>query len=67
MKQNFFDQLDGGWGDLIADTYKKTNEPLLVFPIDGHQLIDSFFGATYKDKTIEGYQAPLRAVVIAKV
>ena len=53
MKQNFFDHLDGGWGDLIADTYKKTNEPLLVFPIDDHQLIDSFFGATYKDKTIE--------------
>lgn len=24
MKQNFFDHLDGGWGDLIADTYKKT-------------------------------------------
>ena len=26
MKQNFFDQLDGGWGDLIADTYKDANE-----------------------------------------
>ena len=25
MKQNFFDQLDGGWGDVIADTYKKEN------------------------------------------
>ena len=24
MKQNFFDHLDGGWGDLIADTYKDT-------------------------------------------
>ena len=23
MKQEFFDQLDGGWGDLIADTYKE--------------------------------------------
>ena len=23
-KQNFFDHLDGGWEDLIADTYKKT-------------------------------------------
>ena len=29
MKQNFFDQLDGGWGDLIADTYKKANEYLI--------------------------------------
>ena len=26
MKQNFFDQLDGGWGDLIADTYRESNE-----------------------------------------
>lgn len=25
MKQKFLDQLDGGWGDLIADTYKKAN------------------------------------------
>lgn len=24
MKQNFFDHLDGGWGDLIADTYRDT-------------------------------------------
>ena len=29
MKQNFFDQLDGGWGDIIADTYKKANEYLI--------------------------------------
>ena len=53
MKQEFFDQLDGGWGDLIADTYKKTNETLLEFPIDDYQFIDSFFVASYKDKTIE--------------
>lgn len=25
MKQNFFDELDGGWGDIIADTYKDAN------------------------------------------
>ena len=25
MKQNFLDKLDGGWGDVIADTYKKYN------------------------------------------
>ena len=24
-KQNFFDHLDGAWGDLIADTYKEYN------------------------------------------
>ena len=24
-KQNFFDHLDGGWGDLIADTYEEYN------------------------------------------
>ena len=26
QNSNFFDQLDGGWGDLIADTYKEANE-----------------------------------------
>ena len=26
MKQNFFDQLDGGWGDVIANTYKDYNK-----------------------------------------
>ena len=26
MKQNFFDQLDGGWGDVISDTYKDYNK-----------------------------------------
>lgn len=25
MKQNFFDHLDGGWEDLIADTYRESN------------------------------------------
>ena len=35
MKQNFFDELDGGWGDLIADTYKEANtKPVLDFPIN---------------------------------
>lgn len=33
MKQEFFDQLDGGWGDLIADTYKKSNETLVEYPL----------------------------------
>ena len=31
MKQNFFDHLDGGWGDLIADTYKEYNKQSLLF------------------------------------
>ena len=26
MKQNFFDQLDGRWGDLLADTYEEANK-----------------------------------------
>ena len=30
MKQNFFDHLDGGWEDLIADTYKEANSILLI-------------------------------------
>ena len=25
MKQNFFDQLDGGWGEVVANTYKDAN------------------------------------------
>ena len=31
MKQNFLDKLDGGWGDLIADTYSKNN--IVLFDI----------------------------------
>ena len=30
MKQNFFDQLDCGWEDLIADTYKNANKPYIL-------------------------------------
>ena len=30
MKQNFFDQLDGGWDDIIADTYKEANKPYIL-------------------------------------
>lgn len=30
MKQNFFDNLDGGWGDIIADTYKEANSILFI-------------------------------------
>lgn len=31
MKQNFFDHLDGGWSDLIADTYREANECKIQF------------------------------------
>lgn len=31
MKQNFFDHLDGGWGDLISDTYRDENEINTIF------------------------------------
>lgn len=31
MKQNFFDHLDGGWSDLIADTYRESNEYKIQF------------------------------------
>ena len=29
-KQNFFDQLDGGWGDVIADMYNKNSTTKLL-------------------------------------
>lgn len=29
-KQNFFDQLDGGWGDIIANTYEETNRVAFI-------------------------------------
>ena len=34
MKQNFFDQLDGGWGEIIADTYKDAETTTLDYDID---------------------------------
>ena len=34
MKQNFFDHLDDGWGDLIADTYKDAETTTLDYDID---------------------------------
>ena len=37
-KQNFLDQLDGGWGDLIADTYKKTINSYTLEFTDGKTL-----------------------------
>ena len=37
-KQNFFDQLDGGWGEIIADTYKKTINSYTLEFTDGKTL-----------------------------
>ena len=31
MKQNFFDELDGGWGDLIADTYASSETEIIKY------------------------------------
>ena len=33
MKQNFFDQLDGGWGDIIADTYANSESEIIKYTI----------------------------------
>ena len=48
-KQNFFDHLDGGWGDVIADMYNKNSTIKLL---DTKELY-----ITYNciDETIENY------------
>ena len=33
MKQNFLDKLDGGWGDLIADTYANSEPEIIKYTI----------------------------------
>ena len=40
MKQNFFDHLDGGWGDIIADTYKEHNRDYFYYIKDKNIKID---------------------------
>ena len=30
MKKNFFDQIDSDWGDVIADTYERANDPATI-------------------------------------
>ena len=42
MKQKFFDQLDGGWSEIIADTYKDAETTTLDYDIDeyGRKYID---------------------------
>ena len=34
MKQNFFDELDGGWSNLITDTYKEANALIPKYSTD---------------------------------
>lgn len=34
MKQNFFDQLDGRWGDLLADTYEEANKFKIKYVVE---------------------------------
>ena len=58
--KNFLDQLDGGWEDLIADTYKDANyENLLEFPLCDYNKfyskvprIDKFLSVKYAGSKI---------------
>ena len=40
MKKNFFDQLDGGWEDVLANTYKEHNKFITVFRSNDSYMID---------------------------
>lgn len=40
-KQNFFDQLDGGWGDLIADTYEEYSNEKYILQFEGTDEFDN--------------------------
>ena len=40
IKQNFFDHLDGGWGDVIADTYEEHNRDYFYYIKDKNIKID---------------------------
>ena len=54
MKQEFFDQLDGGWGDLIADTYKEANKPCFLYDkyLDIKIFLDEKSKEIYKDNNV---------------
>ena len=41
IKQNFFDQLDGGWGDLIADTYEEYSNEKYILQFEGTDEYDN--------------------------
>ena len=60
MKQNFFDHLDGGWGDLIADTYKKAINSYTLEFTDGKTLFKfkptkkrSYYAMLASDETLQ--------------
>ena len=40
-KQNFFDHLDGGWGDLIADTYEEYSNEKYILQFEGTDEFDN--------------------------
>ena len=54
MKQNFFDHLDGGWGDLIADTYEEANKPCFLYDkyLDIKIYLDEKSKEIYKDNNV---------------
>ena len=59
-KQNFFDQLDGGWGDIIADTYKKAINSYTLEFTDGKTLFKfkptkkrSYYAMLASDETLQ--------------
>ena len=41
IKQNFFDHLDGGWGDLIADTYEEYSNEKYILQFEGTDEFDN--------------------------
>ena len=44
QNSNFFDQLDGGWGDLIADTYaEEAKKYSLLMELDNGKILTSKF------------------------
>ena len=51
MKQNFLDKLDGGWGDIIADTYKKYNsiDTTMTFSTEEGYLVDDYLTPSTKE------------------
>ena len=43
MKQNFFDEIDGDWEDVISDVYEKSNSTVLNYDIyDGEKIISEY-------------------------
>ena len=51
-KTNFFDHLDGGWGDVIADTYRESNEFLISIQAKGDYKIPILLEYLKSDFTV---------------